>query len=651
MIPPARIDLSIIIVNYNVPYFLAHCLASIFSSELEDLKIEVIIVDNNSSDNSVSMINNLYKNQVIMVENAENIGFGKACNQGVEISKGEYILFLNPDTLVQKDTLNRSLLYLKKHPDIGALGVKLVDGRGDFLPESKRSFPTLWNSFCKFSGLSSIFSGSNIFDSYNLGGLDENEIHSIDALCGAFILTKKEVLNKSGAFYPGYFMYGEDIDLCKCIKENGYSVVYHGGLSIIHFKGESTDARQWTYYNRFFGAMSIYSERHVKGIGKLFLFPAIQLVKVFSFILNKIKGATSQILDWIVYAALFLLIYMSWGYMKTSTLDYYPIDKLLPIILLYSGVIVFFIFLLGGYSKRSRIMRYVLGIIAGFISLLVIHALLPVEYRFSRGALLAFFPLSLALYLSRKKIISEPVSEDWHQDIYTRIGVISPLSEYEEIVALLREMGLNHKIIGRIEPSEQFSSSSIGNINQLTDLISIYKLSDIVVDTGHIDSDLFSLSSRPENKPNVNFKFYSKATRSFIESHNARRKGTLYSTNFVSNLSQHEYIRQKRVVDVFISIILILVPLFILFKPRLYRYVFSVLIGNHSWVSYNKVDNRRLNQLPIIKQGVIELNDGNHQLSWSGHLSLADQNREYANRYSFSYDLEIFFRYLINSKN
>ncbi len=647
----ARIDLSIIIVSYNVPYFLANCLESIYSSDLIDLEIEIVIVDNNSVDNSVSLIKSLYGNKVVLIENDENIGFGNACNQGLEHSKGEYILFLNPDTLLHKDTLTRSLAYLESHSDVGALGVKMIDGRGNFLPESKRSFPTLWNSFCKFSGLSSFFSGSTIFDSYNAGNLDQNEIHSIDVLCGAFILTKKTVLEKSGAFNPRYFMYGEDIDLCKCIKESGYTVIYHGGLSIIHFKGESTDLRQWSYYNRFFGAMSIYNDRHMKGIGKFLLFPSIHLVKVFSFILNKLKGASNQFLDWILYSGLFIFLYMVWGYIKTKSYDYYPMESLFPIICVYAGVMVLSIFLLGGYSKRSRIMRYVLGIIVGSISLLVIHALIPTEYRFSRGVLLAFFPLSLVLYVTRKKIMREPLSEDWHQNIYTRIGIISPDSAYDSIVELLNDMGLNNKLIGRIEPSDRYSSSAIGNVNQLNDLTSIYKLSDIIIDTSHVDSELLAESNKSKYTTSVNFKFYSKATRSLIESHNTRRKGTLYSANFVSKLSQEEYVRQKRIVDLFISIILILVPLFILFKPRLYTFIFSVLAGRYSWISYNKVSKSELNQLPRIKQGVIELNDGNHQLSWSGHLSAADQNREYANRYSFSYDLEIFFRYLINSKN
>ncbi|HRS54762.1 MAG TPA: glycosyltransferase family 2 protein, partial [Bacteroidales bacterium] len=230
--------LSIVIVNYNVKYFLAQCLSSV-EKAIENIDAEIFVVDNNSVDGSVQMIKNKFP-KIHLISNNKNVGFAKANNQAIKLAKGQYILLLNPDTVLETDTLLKVVNFMDEHPDAGALGVKMVNGKGKFLPESKRSLPTPWVAFYKISGLSSIFPKSKIFGKYHLGYLDKNKINKVDVLSGAFMLIRKEVLDKIGLLDENFFMYGEDIDISYRITQAGYNNYYYPETRIIHYKGEST---------------------------------------------------------------------------------------------------------------------------------------------------------------------------------------------------------------------------------------------------------------------------------------------------------------------------------------------------------------------------------------------------------------------------
>lgn len=214
-------DVSIIIVNYNVRFFLEQCLHSVFKAK-NNLNIEIIVVDNHSVDGSVQMLKEKFP-QVIVIENKDNVGFSKANNQGIKIARGKYVLLLNPDTVLQEDTLVKCFEFMEATPDAGALGIKMFDGKGNFLPESKRGFPSPMVAFYKIFGLSKLFPKSKIFGRYHLGFLDKDKTHNVDVLSGAFMFIRKEVLNKIGGLDEDYFMYGEDIDLSYRIKKAGYN--------------------------------------------------------------------------------------------------------------------------------------------------------------------------------------------------------------------------------------------------------------------------------------------------------------------------------------------------------------------------------------------------------------------------------------------
>ena len=255
--------LSIVIVNYKVKLFLQQCLISVLKST-ENIDCEIFVVDNNSMDDSVEYLSPLFP-QIKFISNNVNVGFARANNQAIRLSKGEYILLLNPDTLVGEKTISNVISFMDQTPDAGGVGVKMIDGTGAFLPESKRSMPTPWVSFCKIFGLLKLFPKSRIFGKYNLGYLDKDKIHQIDIMAGAFMMLRHEALNKSGLLDEAFFMYGEDIDLSYRIKLSGF-INYYLPDKILHYKGESTPKHTIKYVKIFYEAMYIFFKKHNSGI-------------------------------------------------------------------------------------------------------------------------------------------------------------------------------------------------------------------------------------------------------------------------------------------------------------------------------------------------------------------------------------------------
>lgn len=232
------IDLSIIIVNYNTKEFLKKCIFSI-TKNVKDVSYELIIADNNSSDNSAEMVKKEFP-QIKLIVNKENVGFSKANNQGIKASReSKYVLFLNPDTIMQDQTIEEMLKFMDSHKDIGAATCKLIMPNGKIDDASHRGFPTPWNSFCHFTGLSRIYPKSLIFAGYNLGWMNLKKTHEIDVLCGAFMLVRRQAGEQVGWWDEDYFFYGEDIDFCYELKQKGWKIYYVPKVWITHYKGVS----------------------------------------------------------------------------------------------------------------------------------------------------------------------------------------------------------------------------------------------------------------------------------------------------------------------------------------------------------------------------------------------------------------------------
>jgi N-acetylglucosaminyl-diphospho-decaprenol L-rhamnosyltransferase len=258
--------LSIVIVSYNVKYFLEQCLYSIQKATAAcAIKVEVIVIDNCSTDDSIVYLQQKFT-EVIFIGNQENVGYAKANNQGWRQAKGELVLFLNPDTIVSEESLKQSIEVLEEYNDVGAVGIRMIDGSGEYLPESKRGLPTPTASFYKLTGLIHLFPTSEKIAQYYMGHLNNKKNYEVFVLAGAYMMVKKSVLEKTGGFDEQFFMYGEDVDLSYRIQKAGYKNVYIGKASIIHFKGEST-RKDSKYIKQFYNAMRIFAKKHFPGQG------------------------------------------------------------------------------------------------------------------------------------------------------------------------------------------------------------------------------------------------------------------------------------------------------------------------------------------------------------------------------------------------
>lgn len=252
-------QVSVVIVNYNVKYFVEQCLYSV-QAATKGWNVDVYVVDNHSTDGSVDYLRPLFP-EVNFIENKENVGFAKANNQAFRICKGEYVLMLNPDTVIGEESLRSLCYFMDEHPETGAIGLKMLNANGVFLAESKRSFPTPKVSFYKLFGFSKLFPNSPKYASYALSYLSPDEQHEVDVLSGAFMLMRHEALYNIGFLDEDFFMYGEDIDLSYRFIQAGYKN-YYIPERMLHYKGESTQKISYHFLKRFYGAMLIFYKKH-----------------------------------------------------------------------------------------------------------------------------------------------------------------------------------------------------------------------------------------------------------------------------------------------------------------------------------------------------------------------------------------------------
>jgi GT2 family glycosyltransferase len=278
-------QLSVIILNYNVRYFLELCVLSV-ESALKNIDSEIIVIDNNSADDSCEMMKTRFPN-IKLIQNNQNVGFPKGNNIGVEQASGDYICILNPDTVVAEDTFEKVLAFAKKQSDLGIVGVKLIDGTGNFLPECKRGIPTPWVAFSKITGLYKLFPKSNLCNKYYAQHLDKNQTGKVAILVGAFMFLKRELYNEVGGFDEDCFMYSDDIDLSYLVLQKGKTNYYFHETTVIHYKGEST-VKDGTYMKRFQEAMDFFYRKHFK---TPFLFSGFMKIGIVFFsLIKRIQG-------------------------------------------------------------------------------------------------------------------------------------------------------------------------------------------------------------------------------------------------------------------------------------------------------------------------------------------------------------------------
>ncbi len=497
--------LSVIIVNYNVRYFLEQCLISVFKA-IENIDAEVYVVDNISTDKSVEMVKEKYP-QVKLIANQENVGFSKANNQAIRLSKGEYVLLLNPDTVVEEDAFEKCIAFMDKHPDAGGLGVKMIDGNGIFLPESKRGLPTPSVSFYKIFGLSALFPKSKKFAKYHLGYLKENETNEIEVLSGAYMWMRKSVLDEVGYLDEAFFMYGEDIDLSYRIILGGYKNYYFPETKIIHYKGESTKKGSINYVFVFYNAMIIFSKKHFAQKAKAFSFfinIAIYIRAFLAVIFRFINRFKLLIID----VGLLLLSLGSLTYLKPYLgfpnqieihNDYGILNILSVIVSFIVGLAIF-----KSYSKTIEIIKTILGLILGSGILYSINFLFPQSYSFS-NKFLASILITSTLFIYVSRIILNYFNTVKIKKSTKRTIAIVGNTNFSKKIQLLKNKTITLHRLLKIKASndikEQDFNQYIGKQNQLPDLSEIYNVSEVIFNSDEISyGDIINEMDKIENE-------------------------------------------------------------------------------------------------------------------------------------------------------
>ncbi|MFO8067350.1 MAG: glycosyltransferase [Bacteroidales bacterium] len=643
-------DLSVIIVNYNVKYFLEQCLKSVFRAS-EGLNAEVFVVDNNSVDGSQDMVRKLFPH-AHLIDNKENLGFSKANNQAIKMAKGRYVLLLNPDTVVEDDTFKKVVTFMDEHPDAGGLGVKMLDGSGKFLPESKRGLPTPATAFYKIFGLSALFPKSKTFGKYHLGYLDKEKTHRVEVLSGAFLLMRSEAIEKAGMLDEDFFMYGEDIDISYRIIKAGYNNYYYPGTRIIHYKGESTKKSSVNYVFVFYNAMIIFAGKHFsKKNAKLFSF-FINLAIYFRASL----AIFNRFLKWIFWPVFdFALIYIGYFFIKNywehhymmAEYQYYPPYFMQIIVPAYILLWLFSVWLSGGYDKPVKLFRIIRGIGLGTIIILVIYALLPISLRFSRAlillgglwALISMVSTRSILHLFRFKNLG--VGSDKNK----RIIIVGKGREPSRIATLIKTHS-NPAFVGLVSSNSDIENDDniLGSFEHIKEITEVYKIDEIIFCGAEVaPQDIIDKMSEL-SQMQVSFKIAPPESMYVIGSNSIDTFEDMFMLN-INAVNKPANERIKKLFDIIMSFgLLVSLPLNIFFvkKPGGFvKNLFAVLFGRKTWIGYHpSPDNKKL---PKLKPSVLNPADAFKAKTFE-KKTLENLNNLYAREYKPENDLSIFIK-------
>lgn len=644
------LKLSVIIVNYNVKYFLEQALRSVRKAST-GLPIEVIVVDNNSADDSVKMTQEKFP-EVKLIENQNNVGFSKANNQAIRISQGEYVLLLNPDTVVEEDTFEKCIEFMDQHPRAGALGVKMIDGSGQFLPESKRGFPSPFVAFCKMFGLSRLFPRSKTFNHYHLGYLPTDQTSKIEVLSGAFMFLRKSVLNEIGLLDENFFMYGEDIDLSYRVLLAGYDNYYFAETRIIHYKGESTKKGSLNYIKVFYNAMIIFAQKHFEGqkaSSYIFLLRlAIYLHATLTLISNWAKKLYLPIFDSIAIYSGLVLLKNGWAIYHFNDRDYYP-ETIYYNILLYTAIWISSFVLLGIYAEKGNLRRLIGGIFLGSLIIAAVYGFLEMPYRSSRALILLGTVWTVVITCIIRLLDHYVLYKnfDFGRNHQFSTLIVGSIDESERVESLLLKARVQKKIIGLVAPSSVTPTGKyINTTDKLPEIVRIYNVEEIIFCSKDISAQSI-MSWMTKLGPKVQYKILPEESLSIIGSNSKNATGELYTIEISFQIDHPLYRRQKRMLDILFSLCsLFIAPLLILFTKNnrnLFHNALNVLFGRFTWVGYSGTNSSI--KLPPIKPGILKT-EQELKIKEAAEELVESLDFAYAKNYSPRIDIGIIFRNL-----
>lgn len=625
--------LSVIIVNYNVRAYLEQCLRTVFEA-LKGVDGDVFVVDNLSTDGSVEMVRRKFP-QVRLMANTENVGFSRANNQAVRESNAEYVVLLNPDTVVEEDIFRKVIAFLDAHPKAGGLGVKMIDGTGRFLPESKRGLPTPAVSFYKIIGLTRLFPRSKVFGRYHVGHLPEDTTAPIEILSGACMFLRKSTLDRVGLLDESFFMYGEDIDLSYRITLGGYENWYFPQARIIHYKGESTKKSSVNYVFVFYNAMAIFAKKHFTRrrtdlLGAV-INGSIYLSATAAIVSRFLRRALPATLDCLALFLLLCTVGPVVRYGQADWLDGRGGSIGLAVMLVGFG-------LAGAYDLPLRLMNVVKGSVFVWLSLAAAAVLapdltgmkLPNATWWALAMLTGGLAVRLTLHLARIKPFSLRAFDR------KRVLSIGSREENRHALALLWQ---THFGLGRQERMDVEEASLPDAGERIRRIVRRQDLDEVVFCAKDLAWGRIIALMEELKDTHAIFKIAQPACELIIG------PSTIESLQDLMVLEEHAVNsargrRRKRLADIALALFfLVTLPIGILFvadRGGFVRNLFLVLKGERSWVGYSPNADRAL-RLPKLRPGVLDpvRADGLQPLP----LTVQRVNIEYAKDYRVLEDL------------
>lgn len=604
-------DISVIIVNYNVQFFLQQCIQSVLNAS-KSLRVEIIVVDNASVDGSLNMLASEFPD-VTVLANPTNVGFAVANNQGIRAASGKYILLLNPDTLVEENTLDICFSACEEDASIGALGVKLMDGSGRFLPESKRGFPTASAAFFKFSGIYKLFKRSRVINKYYVGNIDKDERGEVDVLCGAFMFMPADVLRAVGMLDEAYFMYGEDIDLSYKIKSSGKKIIYLPTTSIIHYKGESTKKGSKRYNTAFYGAMRIFLNKHFSTTSSKitlgFLNVMIFVLGIFSAAKHRFLLPIKMMLDVGITFISSVLLTQLWSKWYYGSSDYYESSLFIPAICIISVVAVFIYYLIGHYDEEAKRQRYLSTSVTFALTVIVIYGLLPEGFRFSRLLILAYLLICCVICYLTRMLYNKLSGQGLQYEIDTKNEsvIIGEKNSCKQVAQLVSDSH-TRTILGFISPKidasydTTFFLTDVENLKRVVKTLHVNEV--IFCSKDIIMSDIFKVMTSLGHR--LKYRIANNSNDNYLGSDNKNVPGNWFTRLVAFNLSAPSNRRLKYMFDKISGLIsLVLFPYFLI-RSKQTRILLSnaipLILGLKTLFGYDATNN-----LPALRKNIFNV--------------------------------------------
>ncbi len=637
-------DISVLIVNYNVKDYLLQCLRSL-QALVPGVTMEIIVVDNNSQDNSVADLSPLFPD-VTWIPVPENIGFGKANNRGLEVCSGRYVLFLNPDTIVGQDTLNVMVRYMDSQPMVGIAGCKVLNPDGSFQLACRRGLPTPWASFCKLFGLQSLFPSSPLFARYNLTYKPIDETYEVDALIGAFMVVRTEVVKEQQGFDPVFFMYGEDVDLCYRIQKAGWKVMYVHTTSIVHYKGESTKRSSINEVRVFYDAMEIFARKHFGG-SRIFL-ALLRIGIILRALMARAMRKRVEVITWVldmisINVALLIATAVRFDGPFGFPSYAYPIVQIVM-----SLVATLSLMAVGEYVEyRPTVRRSIVGLLVTFFVLSSLTYFFK-EYAFSRGVVLMTIGFSAILFAITRGCIS---FMDSSRGPRTRRILLVGLNEHTaRIVAELQRAEHRHAEIVGVVATSPFTVDSfaglpvVGDTSYLTRILDATHAQEVVLTDPDVSREtameLMIASSTYRARFHMAAEYDDIVTARIIND-----VAGIEPTVSIPPLMRYRNRVAKRLLDIVVSALVLTVGLPVLILRRtdhLFSEWAEVFAGKRSVVGLFPDGKHRTSGKEGITGLVKVSNPGTLSKQTIEHL-----NDYYVDSYSIALDVEIFLKHLL----